>query len=336
MEKMQPLSYKEKPVFKQQNDFETVFTLQGLERGMANTIGVALRRVLLSRITSLAPFCVRIEGIEHEFGTIKDVVEDVPKLIMNLRQVKFTYNSNLVADDEIVKVTLHSNEENIITAGKLEISNPSVKVVDTSVHIAEVSNPNALKLEMFLRVGRGFMSFEENKIYISNPQVKSQLESNIKKGEFIAVDSEFSPINKVFYNVRELNSSSPKIEEELEFTVITPGTVSAKEAIKNASEILIGHFGVIGDVDKMENVSIFEEPKVEKEEKPEDDLDVVNLGLSVRSLNALRKASIKKVSQLTSMRKEDLENIKNLGKKSVDEIIKKIEEFGYKLKEGEE
>ncbi|WAM01175.1 hypothetical protein NWE60_00610 [Mycoplasmopsis felis] len=112
--------------------------------------------------------------------------------------------------------------------------------------------------------------------------------------------------------------------------------MSAKEAIKNASEILIGHFGVIGDVDKMENVSIFEEPKVEKEEKPEDDLDVVNLGLSVRSLNALRKASIKKVSQLTSMRKEDLENIKNLGKKSVDEIIKKIEEFGYKLKEGEE
>ncbi|MGZ9756275.1 DNA-directed RNA polymerase subunit alpha [Mycoplasma sp. 394] len=336
MEKMKQLSYRKKPVFRETDDNETTFTLQGLERGYANTLGVALRRVLLSSTTSLAPFCVRIEGVEHEFSTIKEVVEDVPSLIMNLRKVKFTYDPNIVSDNEIVKVKLVADESGVLTAGKMQISNPGVRVIDPSVHIAEVVNPNALKLEMFLRAGRGFVSFEENKVLLLNPQIKVSLDTDIKKAEYIAVDSDFSPIEKVWYTQRELNSSSPKIEEELELNIKTNGTVSAKQAIKSASEILIGLFAVIGNVDSMEDVKIFEEPKQVEEEKPDDDIDISQLGLSVRSYNALKKANKRKLSEFAAMKLEDLENIKNLGKKSIEEIVKKLAEQGIILKEGVE
>ncbi|SYV96679.1 DNA-directed RNA polymerase subunit alpha [Mycoplasmopsis edwardii] len=340
MEKMKPLSYKEKSEFKEVMKNETTFLLSGLERGFGNTLGVALRRVILSNITTLAPFCVRIDGAEHEFTTVKDVVEDVPTIIMNLRKVRFTYKPEFVGENEIVKVKLQSNEAGIVTSSLMEINNPGIKVINPNIQIAETSKPNALKLEMYLRAGRGYMSFDENKTYIDETNVKSKLQTltdiTSGKSEFIAVDSDFSPAEKVKYSVRELNSSSPKIEEELEFTVVTDGTITAKDAIKEGSKILIGMFQEIGNVDKMEEVKIFEEPKVEEPQQVEDDLDITQLGLSVRSLNALRKSGKRKISQIAAMKLEELESTKNLGRKSIDEIIEKLREHGYELKEGGE
>lgn len=340
MEKMKPLSYKEKSEFKEVMKNETTFLLSGLERGFGNTLGVALRRVILSNITTLAPFCVRIDGAEHEFTTVKDIVEDVPTIIMNLRKVRFTYKPEFVGENEIVKVKLQSNEAGIVTSSLMEINNPGIKVINPNIQIAETSKPNALKLEMYLRAGRGYMSFDENKTYIDETNVKSKLQTltdiTSGKSEFIAVDSDFSPAEKVKYSVRELNSSSPKIEEELEFTVVTDGTITAKDAIKEGSKILIGMFQEIGNVDKMEEVKIFEEPKVEEPQQEEDDLDITQLGLSVRSLNALRKSGKRKISQIAAMKLEELESTKNLGRKSIDEIIEKLREHGYELKEGGE
>lgn len=340
MEKMKPLSYREKLEFKEVMKNEVTFSLSGLERGFGNTLGVALRRVILSNITTLAPFCVRIEGAEHEFTIVKDVVEDVPSIIMNLRKVRFTYNPDFVSENEIIKVKLSSNEAGIVTSSLMEVSNPGIQVIDPSIHIAETSKPNALKLEMYLRAGRGFMSFEENKTYIDDSNVKSKLQTLTDivsgKSEFIAVDSDFSPVKKVAYNFKELNSSSPKIEEELEFTVVTDGTITAKEAIKEGSKILIGMFQVIGDVDNMEEIKIFEEPQEEEPQQEEDDLDITQLGLSVRSLNALRKSNKRKISQIANMTLEELESTKNLGRKSIDEIIEKLREHGYELKQGGE
>ncbi|WAM11006.1 DNA-directed RNA polymerase subunit alpha [Mycoplasmopsis cynos] len=340
MEKMKPLVYKEKAEFKEVMKNETTFLLSKLERGFGNTLGVALRRVILSNITTLAPFCVRIDGAEHEFTTVKDIVEDVPSIIMNLRKVRFTYNPEYVNDNEIIKVKLQSNEAGSVTSSLIEVSNPGVKVIDPTVHIAEVSKPYALKLEMYLRVGRGYMTFEENKTFIYDSSIKNKLQTltdiTTGKSEFIAVDSDFSPVKKVKYNVRELNSSSPKIEEELEFTVVTDGTISAKEAIKEGSKILIGMFQEIGNIDKMEEIKIFEEPKIEEPQQIEDDIEITQLGLSVRSLNALRKNGKRKISQIASMTLEELEVVKNLGRKSIEEIIEKLREFGYELKEGGE
>ncbi|RIV16562.1 DNA-directed RNA polymerase subunit alpha [Mycoplasmopsis gallopavonis] len=335
MEKMKKLVYQEKPNVKQIGEYETEFVLEGLERGYGNTLGVALRRTLLSSITSLAPFAIRIEGVEHEFQTIKDVVEDVPSLIMNLRKVRFSYRPEVIADNEIVKVTLNSEEKGVIHSRYLEVKNQAgIEVIDHNLHIAEVMSENALKLEIFLRPGRGFMSYEENKVFLSKKE--SELETDIKKGKFIAVDSNFSPIEKVRYNVTELNSSSNKIEERLEFVIKTDGTVKAKDALRTASEILIAHLQVIGDVENMSRVDLFEEEIKETESKDEQDIDITELNLSVRSLNALKRIKRTKLSQIASMKYEELEQTKNLGKKSIQEIVDKLKEHGYELKEGDE
>ncbi|WP_373457094.1 DNA-directed RNA polymerase subunit alpha [Mycoplasma sp. 3686d] len=315
------------------NDFNLTMQLKPLERGFGNTLGVALRRVLLSNITSLAPFAVKIEGVEHEFQTIKDVVEDVPSLLMNLRKVRFNYNPELLGMDEIVKAELVINSTGKIKARALEItSHPKIEVVDPNVEIATIQSEKALKVEMFLRQGRGFMSFEENKILIA--KLEDKIQSNIKKGKLIAVDSNFSPVENVHYSVKELNSASPQIEEELELNLKTDGTIAPKQALKQASEILIGHFARIGEVETMK-VDIFKEEIIEKgTESPEIEINQVNL--SVRSLNALRRIKKTKLSEIAKMTYEELEQVKNLGSKSLNEIIEKLHEYGFKLKEGDE
>ncbi|SJZ46396.1 DNA-directed RNA polymerase subunit alpha [Mycoplasmopsis verecunda] len=336
MEKFKKPNYLEKPQIRETSEYETTFSLQGLERGYANTLGVALRRTLLSSITSLAPFCVRIEGVEHEFQTIKDVVEDVPSLIMNLRKVRFTYDPSQVQDNEIIKVTLSSEAVGPVTARSLKaVNNPSVNVLDHNIYLATVQSEHALKLELYLRAGRGFMSFEENKPYIVKREPELAALTEIKKARFIAIDSNFSPIEKVSYTVSELNSSSSKLEEKLDFTIHTDGTVKAKDAIKNASEILMGMFQVIGAVEDMK-LDIFEVEQPKVEEKEEDDLDISQMGLSVRSANALKRIRKTKLSQIKELTLNQLEQTKNLGKKSIQEIIDKLKEYGYELKEGDE
>lgn len=341
MKKFQPLSYKEKFEYKESNRNEVTFTLSGLERGFGNTLGVALRRVILSNITNLAPFCVRIAGVQHEFSTIDGVIQDVPSIIMNLRKVRFTYDPEYVSDDEIIKVSLRSLEPGKLTAQSIEINHPGIRVVDESVFVAETSKEAVLNIEMYLRVGRGFMSFSENKNYILDAEVKDKLAtlSDISvrnQAEFIAVDSDFSPVLKAWYSTRELNSSSPKIEEELQFSVITDGTINAKEVIAQGSKILIGMFQVIGDVENMQEIKLFDEAVKEEAQPVSDDLDITQLGLSVRSLNALKKIGKRKISQVALLTIEQLEGTKNLGRKSIDEIVEKLREHGYELAQGEE
>ncbi|ADE19568.1 DNA-directed RNA polymerase subunit alpha [Mycoplasma crocodyli] len=333
MEKFQKLDYLEVPS-STTSDFEGTFNLQPLERGFATTLGVALRRVLLSNITSLAPFCVRIEGVTHEFQGITGVIEDVPSLIMNLRKVRFSYDPELVKDDEIIKVELKADQIGEINSRYLEVvDNLNVEVIDHNIHIADVALENSLRLELYLRPGRGFVSSEENKALVS--KLETQLETKIKKGKFIAVDSNFSPVEKVNYVVSELNSSSVKIEEKLEFNVITDGTVKPKDAIKQAAEILISHFKVIGNVDEIKD-SIFETSEDKVLDVQEQDIDINQLGLSVRSLNALRRIGKTKASEVAKMTYDELEQTKNLGKKSLDEIITKIKEHGFELRKGDE
>lgn len=336
MEKMKRLDYLKVPSLNKVSDFETTFSLQPLERGFGNTLGVALRRVLLSNITSLAPFCIKIEGVNHEFQGIPGVVEDVPSLIMNLREVRFKYDSELVNDDEIIKVELKADEVGEITSRYLTVvDNPNVEIIDHNIHIADVSAANSLKIEMFIRPGRGFLSSEENKLIVNKLEGELAANSKIKKGKFIAVDSKFSPIKLVNYKVEELNSSSVKVEERLDFTLITDGTVKAEQAIKQASEILIAHFMVIGNTDEMK-VDVFADEVEEEPQENEADLDINQLNLSVRSLNALRRINKTKVSDIIEMTYDELEQTKNLGKKSLEEIVQKLQEFGFTLKKGDE
>lgn len=341
MEKMSKLVYEEvKGLDKlkgNEKTNETTFALSPLERGFGNTVGVALRRVLLSNITGLALFAVRIEGVDHEFQTIPGVVEDVTALIMNLRKVKFRYiGKDSLPDDEIVKVVLKADTQGPVNSRQLEVLNPSVEIVNKTLELANISSKGSLSLEMYLRSGRGFMSNEENKKFISNAALfGSKIESKLKKGIFIATDSNFSPIEKVNYKVEELNTASTKVEEKLLFTITTDGTIDTKNALHQACEILIGHFAVVGDVDRMK-VDIFTEEQDNTQDTQENDLDITQLGLSVRSLNALKRIGKTKASEVAKMTFEELEQTKNLGRKSLDEIQERLKENGYELSKGEE
>ncbi|QZE12075.1 DNA-directed RNA polymerase subunit alpha [Mycoplasma sp. Ms02] len=334
MEKMKKLEYIKIPTIEKVNDFETTFVLQPLERGFGNTLAVALRRVLLSNITSLAPFAVRIEGVNHEFQGITGVIEDVPSLIMNLRKVRFTYDPEFVGDDDIIKVELRVEDTGSVTSRHLQVvDNPNVEICDQNIHIAEVTQQGALKLDIFLRPGRGFMSSEENKALVT--KLEPELNSRLKKAKFIAVDSNFSPVKKVSYTIDELNSASVKIEEKLLFKVETDGTVKPESAIQQACEILVAQFKVLGNVNEMK-LDVFYDEKEQEVEPTETDLDINQLNLSVRSLNALRRIGKSKISEVAAMTYDELEQTKNLGKKSLDEIVQKINEYGFSLRKGDE
>ncbi|TQC51462.1 DNA-directed RNA polymerase subunit alpha [Mycoplasmopsis mucosicanis] len=339
MEKMAKLSYTQvETINSSAKDINTTtFAIKPLERGFGQTIAVPLRRVLLSNITSLAMFAIKVEGVEHEFENINGVVEDVTSLIMNLRKVRFQYKPELVGDDEIIKVVLKADQPGSVTSRNLEIVNSNIEITSKSVHIATISAKGSLHLEMFLKAGRGYVSSDKNKKFVSSTNFLSRIQSSIKKGAIIATDSNFSPIENVSYSVSELNSASHDIEEKLEFNITTDGTVGAKQVIQQACEILVAHFKVIGNVDEMALENVFKNDVKEKEiEKEENDLDINQLNLSVRSLNALRRIGKVTLSQVAEMTYEQLENTKNLGKKSLDEIVAKLKEYDYELSKGDE
>ncbi|UUM19092.1 DNA-directed RNA polymerase subunit alpha [Mycoplasma sp. 1018B] len=317
-----------------ENINETVFSLKPLERGFANTLGVALRRTLLSSITALALVAVKIDGVEHEFQTIPGVEEDVVSLIMNLRKVKFQYNPELVSDNDIIKVSLKTDKLGIITSKELVINNSNIEILNKNQYIATLNKGN-LHLELYLKSGRGFISNEENKKIVNSATFLTNIDSKIKKGILIATDSDFSPVEKVNYVVNELNSSSSKLEEELIFTVVTNGTIDPKYAIQQACEILVASFKLIGNVDEMQLEVFAEEKEVEIEEK-DNDIDISQLQLSVRSFNALRRIGKTKLSQICEMTLEEIEGTKNLGRKSIEEIINVLKDYGRELKKGEE
>ncbi|MGZ9428935.1 DNA-directed RNA polymerase subunit alpha [Mycoplasma sp. 1012] len=335
MQKMAKVNYKEEKENKH-SDYFTSFVLEPLERGFANTLGTALRRTILSSVSSVAPFAIRIEKVNHEFQAIDNVEEDVVTLLNNLKKVKFIYNKEVFIDKKPVRVSFNYDkftEKNIFAK---DIQLPAgVTIVNPDQQIATLSKANALKFEMFLLSGRGFVSFEDNKKNIL--EYGSELESNLKSGTILAVDSDFSPVTNVQYKFSELNSASNIIQEKLEFNVKTDGTVEAKEVIAQAAKILIAHLKIVSNTENLEinEKDYFEEEKV-KEETPKDkSIDINDLSLTVRSLNALRRAGFRTVADLEKIDEEELNNVKNLGKKSVQEIIEKLAERGISLKKGD-
>lgn len=325
-------TYFTKNEMKHVTDFDSTFDLQPLERGFALTIGTALRRTLLSSVSSLAPFAVRIRNVEQEFSYLPNVTDDILNLLLNLKDIKFRAVTP-VRDDEIFKVHFKSSEPGVITAKDL-ITPPEIEISNPDAKITTIATADALELEIFIISGRGYVSFEENKKFLN--EIKTRLASDIKYGEFLAIDSDFSPVSRVNIKCSELNSSSNIIQEKLEIEIVTNGTVTAEDALKQSSKILIAHLQKIANLEEVNEEDVFEKVKSKEEFAPKNNDPIESLELSIRSLNALRRAKIKKVSDLQQLTKEELENVKNLGKKSVDEIITKLSEKGIELNKGEE
>lgn len=334
MSKFTKLKYNEiKP--KKIDEYNTSFIIQPLERGMANTLGNSLRRVLLSSVYGVAPFAIKISGITHQYSPIVNTDLDVISLIAKLSKVAFKYNEDLFKNNEILKVHFKSTQEGVVRHGDLELPAGLEIVSDSSTPIVTLSTKNALEFDLFIRADRGYADEEKNKLFILENRAK--LDSKVK-GELIAIDSNFSPIKRVAYYVEELNSSSYNIQEKLEIEIETNKTVEAKNALSEAARILIAHLNIIGEVqlDQEDIDAMFTMEIAKKIENKYDSMTIDDLNLTVRSTNGLRKSGITKVSELIELSESDLRNINSIGEKSVNEIIEALQALGINLEKGDE
>lgn len=330
MTKFAKLNYSELET-KKVNDYESSFVLQPLERGFANTLGNAVRRVLLSSVSGVAPFAVKVAGVDHEFQTISGVSEDAVQLILNLKNVRFVFNRELFQEGEVVKVTLKAKKGEVLAE---DFTLPAgVEIVNPSEYIATTAKADALNLELFLTTGRGFSSFEDNKEVVK--KLAPKINSTISGATLIAMDSDFSPVVNVSYESVELNSSAAIIEEKLTLNVKTDGSVEAKDAVAQAAGILLNHLQVLADVSNIGKETVFEQAAKTEEKQVSKSIAISSLELSVRSYNCLKRAGYETLDDLSELTLKELAAIKNLGKKSVDEIVEKLNEHGITLEEGE-
>ena len=310
----------EKPIYKITDSIESNFygrfELEPLERGFGTTIGNALRRVMLSSLPGSAISSIKIDGILHKFQTIDGVYEDVTTIILNLKGVVFKNYSN-----ETKTVRINTTKEGEVTAGDIECD-PDVEVINKDKVICTLSKGASLNMEMTVTNGRGYVRSEDNKkIYDIN-----------KKG-VIAVDSIYSPIERVSYEVGNARVGQDESYDKLILDVWTNGSIKPEEAIALASRILIEHFNILTDLSSIADVSGMmmekkEEPKVKALETSIEDLD-----FSVRAYNCLKRAGIHTLQDLVNNSESDMMKIRNLGKKSLKEVLDKIRDMGLVLRD---
>ncbi|RMA78600.1 DNA-directed RNA polymerase subunit alpha [Metamycoplasma subdolum] len=329
MEKIQQINYKELKS-ERVSDFDTVYIIEPLMRGFANTIGTVIRRTLLSSITSAAPFAIKINNVKHEYETIEGIKEDVITLISNIRKIRFTYTPEAFGKDNLAKISFKTNKEGEIFASDIEgfLTTGGIEIINKDQYICTITKKQVFEFDLFLRTGRGYIDFEENKNTIL--EYGPKLESKIKNGQFIAIDSDFSPVKRCAIKTEELNTSSKTIEERLRIELVTDKTVDCDEAMEQAAKIIIAHFQIIGNIDAKKTIELFDENKVKKEKTKQVSQTIEKLNLTIRSLNALRRAGYETIEELIKLTDDDLANIKNLGKKSVEDIIQKIHDWKEK------
>jgi DNA-directed RNA polymerase subunit alpha len=298
-------------------DFEAQFEFRPLEPGFGVTIGNALRRVLLSSLEGYAIIGVRIEGVDHEFATIKGISEDVVEIILNLKQVRFKKK----LDNELVqeKVSLSIKNKSEFTAGMIGEASQSFEIMNPDLLICTLDPSAKLDIELTIAKGRGYVPAEDNK------------QKDAAFG-YIPTDSIFTPIKNVKYAIENTRVEQRTDYEKLIMDVSTDGTIHPEEAVKQASRILIQHLMIITD----ENITFDS-----KEDKKEDVVDeqmlqlrkvlktpLEDLDLSVRAFNCLKAAKINSLSELVQYEQEDLMKFRNFGQKSLAEIEQVLAERG--------
>jgi DNA-directed RNA polymerase subunit alpha len=293
------------------------FVVEPLERGYGTTLGNSLRRVLLSSLPGAAISSIKIQGVLHEFATIPGVLEDVPEIILNIKEI-----AAKMYTEEPVTMIIDVEGPQVVTAGDIA-TGMEVEIVNKDQHIATVNEDGKLYIELELIRGRGYSVAEKNK----------------KEGQpvgVIPVDSSFTPVSKVNYQVGNTRVGQITDFDRLELDVWTNGTMSADEATSLGAKILTEHLNLfIGLTDHVNEVEIMVEKEEDKKEKVLE-MTVEELDLSVRSYNCLKRAAINTVEELTEKTEEDMMKVRNLGKKSLEEVQKKLAELGLSLKSSDE
>ena len=293
------------------------FVCEPLERGYGITIGNSLRRILLSSLPGSAITSVKIEGVLHEFSTIPNVVEDVPEIVINLKNVRLKLDKN---EEKTLRIDVREPGEvkagDIITDGTVEILNPDL-------HIATVSEGGTLKMELTADMGRGYNNAEKNK--------KPDQPIGV-----LPIDSIYTPVKKVNYSVENTRVGQRVDYDKLTIEVWTDGSLKPYEALSLAAKVMTGHPELFIDLSETaKNTQVM----VEKEENKKErvlEMSIEDLELSVRSFNCLKRAGISTVEDLTNKSEADMMKVRNLGKKSLDEVTNKLHALGLNFRKEEE
>jgi len=290
------------------------FVVEPLERGYGTTLGNSLRRVLLSSLPGAAVSNIKIQGVLHEFSTVPGVLEDVPEIILNIKGIASKSYS-----EEPVTLLIDVVGPKVVTAGDIITGLD----VNKDHYIATVNEDGRLYVEMELVKGRGYVVSEKNK----------------KEGQpigVIPIDSSFTPVNKVNFSVENTRVGQITDYDKLVLEVWTNGTMNADEATSLGAKILTEHLNLfIGLTEHVNDVEIMVEKEEDKKEKVLE-MTVEELDLSVRSYNCLKRAAINTVEELTQKTEEDMMKVRNLGKKSLEEVQRKLAELGLSLKRSDE
>jgi len=292
------------------------FELEPLERGFGYTIGNALRRVMLSSLPGAAITSVKIDGVLHEFQTIEGVVEDVTSIILNLKNVVI---QKYCEGDRLIR--LSANEEGVVTAGDI-VCDADVEVINKDQVIATLAQGGKLDMEMTVSSGRGYVRAEENKKLLVD-----------KKIGVIAIDSLYSPIERVAYEVQDARVGQDESYDKLVVEVWTNSAIKPEEAIALASRILIEHLEVVAQVDSIANQTGM---MIEKKEDPKQkalETAIEDLDFSVRAYNCLKRAGIHTLQDLVNKSDAEVMKIRNLGKKSLKEVLDKVKELDLTLRD---
>lgn len=295
------------------------FELEPLERGFGTTLGNALRRVMLSSLPGDAITSVKIDGVAHEFQKIDGVIEDVTAIVLNLKKV--VVKNHAPSEDKVLR--LNKSGAGVVTAADIE-KDADIEILNPEQEIATLAEGGKLSMEMTIGSGRGYVVADEN---------KKILAQNKAKVNAIAIDSLYSPIERINYEVETARVGQNNNFDKLILEVWTNGSITPEEAVALAARILIEHFEILTDLNSIADetglmISKSEDPNVKILETSIDDLD-----FSVRAYNCLKRANILTLKDLIDKSENEMRKIRNLGKKSFDEVVNKVRDMGLSFRD---
>jgi len=310
----------EKPMYKITEYIENSnygkFELEPLERGFGTTIGNALRRVMLSNMPGSAIVAVKIDGAMHEFQALEGIVEDVTSIVLNLKSVVLKKN---VEENKII--TLSVDKEGVVTAGDIK-TDADVEIINKDQVIATIAKGGKLNMEMIVASGRGYVPSNENKKYIENEKVG-----------FIPIDALYSPIERISYEVDNARVGQDANYDKLIMEIFTNGSLKPEEAMALGAKILIEHLNIITNLSELADTTGIMSAKQEDSKLKKLETSIEDLDFSVRAYNCLKRANINTLGDLVEKSELEMMKIRNLGKKSLKEVLDKIKDMGLKFRD---
>ncbi|AKX34587.1 DNA-directed RNA polymerase subunit alpha [Spiroplasma litorale] len=295
------------------------FQVEPLERGFGITLGNALRRTLLSSTPGAAVYAIKLEKAAHEFTSIEGIVENVSRIILNIKKLAIRIDTKMFEDDEVVELKLKTSTVGVVTAGDVEVPT-GVEIVNKDLKLCTIADGGSINLIMFAKNSRGYRTFKDNK------------KEKMLLADAITIDSNYSPILNVSYEVETTKIGKSVDLEKLVMKVETNGTLSVGDAIATAAKILVEHLEFFVNLnEEISDIKVIGATS-EEDEKELDKL-VEELDFTQRSLNCLKRANINTLRDLVSKSEDDIQEIRNLGRKSLKEIKDKVVQLGLTFRQ---